>query len=245
MSVAAGNVTAARSAACDCEASDRCDLQAIEPADVKAWLRGRVRKQYGAGETLFAQGDPCRGVYCLSVGTVGIRRIDACGNSVLLSLAYPGDTLGYRAFLNGGEHRTSAEALGPCIACLIDAQTLAPILERNPALGLRFLHRANFELESAHDALVQNATLSNRTRLIHLLVVLMRRHGQCRANGSWRIDLPMTRVDLASMIGVRHETLSRIIGRLEADGVATFSGRHVNVPSVKSLTAELGDDSNQ
>ncbi len=31
------------------------------------------------------------------------------------------------------------------------------------------------------------------------------------------------------MIGVRHETLSRIIGRLEEEGLARFSGRHVTV----------------
>ena len=41
------------------------------------------------------------------------------------------------------------------------------------------------------------------------------------------------------MVGTRHETISRIIGRLETDGVAYFSGRQVTIPSVEALAAEI------
>ena len=52
------------------------------------------------------------------------------------------------------------------------------------------------------------------------------------------IELPVSRRDLASMIGTRHETISRIIGRLETDGIAYFSGRQVTIPNVETLRAE-------
>jgi CRP/FNR family transcriptional regulator len=41
------------------------------------------------------------------------------------------------------------------------------------------------------------------------------------------------------MVGTRHETISRIIGRLETDGIAHFSGRQVMIPNVEALAAEL------
>jgi CRP/FNR family transcriptional regulator len=44
---------------------------------------------------------------------------------------------------------------------------------------------------------------------------------------------------MASMIGARHETLSRIIGRMEEDGVAQFSGRTVCVNRPHSLMEEI------
>ncbi len=65
------------------------------------------------------------------------------------------------------------------------------------------------------------------------------RHGRRRVDGSQSIDLPVSRRDLASMIGTRHETISRIIGRLETDGMAHFSGRQVIIPSVEALAAEI------
>jgi CRP-like cAMP-binding protein len=200
---------------------------------------GWRRREYGSGEVVFVQGEQNDGVHCVSGGTVGIRRLDGNGNSVLLELAYPGDTIGYRSFLTGSEHKTSAEALGPSVVCHINRAAITVLLASNPALGLRFLKRSIGELEHAHDMMFRQATLSNRHKLVHLLLVLVQRHGRRHSNGSQSIDLPVSRRDLASMVGTRHETISRIIGRLEIDGVAHFSGRQVTIPSVEALAGEI------
>jgi CRP-like cAMP-binding protein len=222
-----------------CHVGPRSDWHGLDDAAFALLARGRRRRDYGAGEIVFAQGAENNGVYCVSGGTVGIRRLDNYGNSVLLGLAYPGDTIGYRSFLIGGEHKTSAEALGPSVVCHIDRTAISELLARNPALGLRFLKRSIGETEHAHDMMFRQATLSNRHKLVHLLLVLVRRHGRPNSNGSQSIDLPVSRRDLASMVGTRHETISRIIGRLETDGVAHFSGRQVTIPSVRALAAEI------
>jgi len=222
-----------------CHVGQRSDWHDLDEAANGLLARGRHRREYGSGEVVFAQGGQNDGVHCVSGGTVGIRRLDANGNSVLLELAYPGDTIGYRSFLTGGEHKTSAEALGPSVVCHIDRATVTALLTGNPALGLRFLKRSIGELEHAHDMMFRQATLSNRHKLVHLLLVLVQRHGRRHSNGSQSIDLPVSRRDLASMVGTRHETISRIIGRLEDDGVAHFSGRQVTIPSVDALAAEI------
>jgi CRP-like cAMP-binding protein len=222
-----------------CHVGRRSDWHDLDDAAHGLLVSGRRRREYGSGEVVFAQGEQNDGVHCVSGGTVGIRRLDDNGNSVLLGLAYPGDTIGYRSFLTDGEHKTSAEALGPTVVCHINRATVTALLASNPALGLRFLKRSIGELEHAHDMMFRQATLSNRHKLVHLLLVLVQRHGRRHANGSQSIDLPVSRRDLASMVGTRHETISRIIGRLETDGVAHFSGRQVTIPSVQALAAEI------
>ena len=222
-----------------CHVGRRSDWHHLSEAEHVLLARGRHRREYGSGEVVFAQGALNNGVYCVSGGTVGIRKLDANGNSVLLGLAYPGDTIGYRSFLTGCEHKTGAEALGPTVVCHIDLATVAALLAGNPALGLRFLQRSIGELEHAHDMIFRQATLSNRHKLVHLLLVLVQRHGHRHANGSQSIELPVSRRDLASMVGTRHETISRIIGRLETEGVAFFSGRQVMIPDVEALAAEI------
>lgn len=227
-------------AACSiCHVGRRSDWAGLDDAAGALLARGRTRREYGPGEVIFAQGDANDGVHCVSVGAVAIRRLDDRGNSVLLGLAYPGDTIGYRSFLAGSDHKTSAEALGPSFLCHIDRATVAALLEASPSVGLHFLKRSIGELENAHDSLFRQATLSNRHQLVHLLLVLVRRHGRRLDNGAQVIELPVSRRDLASMIGTRHETISRIIGRLETDGIAYFSGRQVTIPSVETLTAEI------
>ena len=227
---------------CACSAClvlQRSDWRVLECKDLSILSSGVTSRHYEAGETIFWMGEPNRGLYCISTGSVAVRKIDPEGNAVLLQLGYPGDTLGYRSYLAQGEHKTTAEALGPTRVCHVRHETVTRLLERNPGLGLQFLRRASEELEQAYDSIVQSVTLSNRQRFAHLLLVLARRHGRPRPDGSRTIVLPLSRRDLASMIGARHETLSRIIGRLEADGVANFSGRHVHVPEIDALIKEL------
>ena len=222
-----------------CHVGPRSVWHDLDEAASTLLVRGRRRREYGSGEAVFVQGEQNDGVHCVSGGTVGIRRLDDNGHSVLLELAYPGDTIGYRSFLTGSEHKTSAEALGPSVVCHIDRAAITALLAGNPAIGLRFLKRSIGELEHAHDMMFRQATLSNRHKLVHLLLVLVQRHGRRHSNGSQSIDLPVSRRDLASMVGTRHETISRIIGRLETDGVAHFSGRQVTIPSVEALAGEI------
>lgn len=221
-----------------CHVGRRSDWDGLDDAAYALLDRGLSRREYRSGEVIFAQGDANDGIHCVSGGAVAIRRLDAHGNSVLLGLAYPGDTIGYRSFLAGSEHRTSAEALGPSYVCHISRDTVAALLEAAPSVGLHFLKRSIGELEHAHDKLFRQATLSNRDQLVHLLLILVTRHGRRLESGAQVIELPVSRRDLASMIGTRHETISRIIGRLETDGIAYFSGRKVTIPNVETLRTE-------
>ena len=227
------------SACTSCHVGARSDWCGLDEDAHAVLARGWRRREYGAGELVFAQGAENDGVYCVSGGTVGIRRLNDRGNSVLLCLAYPGDSIGYHSFLTGSEQRTSAEALGPSVVCHIDRVTISELLSRSPTLGLQLLRRSIRETEQAHDMMFRQATLSNRHKLVYLLLVLVQRHGRRNSNGSQSLDLPVSRRDLASMVGTRHETISRIIGRLEADGIAVFSGRQVIIPDLDTLAADL------
>ncbi len=222
-----------------CQLRERNEWCVLSEHEVALLSRCQTSRTYRPGEAIYMMGDACRGVYCIAAGTIGVRKLDAAGNSVLLHLAYPGDTLGYRAFLANEEHRTSAEALGSSTVCLIERPALTRLLAMNPALGLQFLRRATDDLHRAEEKILQTTTLSNRTRLIHLLLVLLERHGQVRADGERSMKLPLSRGDMASIIGTRHETVSRIVARLEAEGIAHFSGRKVHVPQIEALIDEL------
>lgn len=223
----------------ECQLRQRNEWRVLAGEETKLLAQSKRCRSYRAGEPIFSAGEPSHGIYCVASGTVAIRKVDADGNAVLVQLGYPGDTLGYRDLLLGENRRSSAEALGPSRVCFVDQRVVKTLLDRNPALGLQFLRRASADLDDAHAKLVQNATFSNRTKFIHLLLVLMSRHGRTAIDGSRVMQLPLSRRDLASMIGARHETLSRIIGRLEEDGIARFSGRTVRVTRPHSLLDEI------
>ena len=223
----------------NCQWREQNEWRVLNPAEMQRLAQAKKCRLYQAGERIFTAGQPSRGIYCVVSGTVAIRNVDADGNAVLVQLGYPGDTLGYRGLLLDEDRRHNAEALEPSQVCFIDKPVIKSLLDANPALGLEFVRRVSADLDDAHAKLAQNATYSNRTKFVHLLLVLMNRHSRVSADGSRVMQLPLSRRDLASMIGARHETLSRIISRLEEEGIARFSGRTVHVTQPHSLFEAL------
>lgn len=199
----------------------------------------KTPRTYRAGETLFHEGTPSLGLFCLQRGTVALRRPQPSGKPALMRLIEPGQTLGYRAFFAGGHHGASAEALTECRVCFVDRGVVAQLLERDASLCWRFLHSLAHDSEQAEDALVRTNTLDLRARLVHLLLSLKAAHGQVDDDGNLVIELPCSREDVASLIGARPESLSRAIRALDSAGIARFFGRKVIVADLDLLIDEL------
>lgn len=194
---------------------------------------------YEKGEFIYHEGDPCEGIYCLEDGLVALRKYDVAGNPTLVSLANPGRTLGYRSFLSGGTHVTSAEAVTASRVCFIDRRTAREIIDHNPALGYQFLRRVAKDLGRATERYHHELTLSVRDRFIHLLLILKSRYGTVNDGGHLVLRLPLSRQDLAALVGTRPETLARTIRKMEDEGLATFAGRVVTVTKADALFEQL------
>ncbi len=217
--------------------SEWCVLSAQEMEQLNA---NKTCRAHAKGEVLFHEDDPCLGIYCVEDGLIGIRKSAADGGSVLLGrLAGPGSTLGYRPLLAGETHHGTAEVLKDSTVCFIGKDTVWDLLSHNPALGMEFLRIASRALGEAEDEIFQLTNLSLRTRIAHLLVVMIRRFGTLSDDGRVVLELPLSRPDLAAMVGARPESVSRAIREMTADGVAYFSGRTVNIPDFESLLREI------
>ncbi|MBT3885360.1 MAG: Crp/Fnr family transcriptional regulator [Rhodospirillaceae bacterium] len=221
-----------------CNGHDRAEWSALNEEELVRLDRARIAKDYMPGDVVFHEGDDCRGIYCLQEGLIGVRKTNASGNSILLHLENPGNTMGYRAFLAGEQYHASAEALEPCRICFINGATAQSLLEHSPALGLRFLERVSRNLGAAEEKILQNATLSVRARFAYLLTVLVDRYAPNKEQSPIEFELPLSRHDLASMIGTTPESMSRTIAKMEQDGIAKFSGRKVVVHELDNLVGE-------
>ncbi len=200
----------------------------------------KICKKYARGEMVFHEGDACRGIYCVESGLIGIRKADADGNSVLLGrLAEAGSTLGYRPLLAGENHRASAEVMKESTVCFIEKKAVWELLSHNPNLGLRFLQIATRDLGAAEEEIFQLTALDLRARLVHLLLVFMDHYGTVSRDGTVRLELPLSRPDLAAMVGARTESVSRAFRKIEDDGIAEFSGRMVTIPNIERLHKEI------
>jgi len=220
---------------CEHRAEEWCSLG----DDISTLNEAKTCNVYQPGQIIFYQGNPCLGLYCIEQGTVALRKGDAQGNEVLVRLAHDGDTLGVRTFFAQGKYSTAAVALTECRICFIERPVVDQLLLDNPQTTSLFLKNIACKLHDAEEDKMRLSTLSVRTRLAHLLLELKDHYGDVDDKGVLRIELPLSRQDIASMIATRPETLSRTIRALEKDNVASFSKRTVSVFDLDALFDEI------
>lgn len=198
------------------------------------------RRAYRRGETIFHQDDEPLGIYCVRSGYVLLWRIDAFGNETGFGLVAPGENMGYRSLFAEERHAATARALTPCQVCLMPGAIVNQLLEAKPALARRFLHMVARDRGPTYALLLRGQHVPLRVRLIHLLLVLKERFARTGKDGQLVIELPLSRQDIAAMVGARPETITRAIRELDEEGVATFRGRRVEIKRLDRLLEVAG-----
>ncbi len=203
--------------------------QPVESGAISVLMRGFTRKILAADQVVFEQDDENKGVFCVSAGLIALRTHNPNGTSTLLKLAYPGEIIGFRSFLANAKHKTEARALLPSRVCVVAQRDANNVVRGNPAVLERLAARCISEIDANQERIIATATTSNKQRLFNLLQRLMATHGE-QVNTHMRMQLPLSRSDLADLIGVQPETLSRLITRLKEDGAFVVSGREIQMP---------------
>ena len=204
------------------------------------WLSERALcRTYEPGQNIFHEDSACTGIHFIYEGLVGVRRSDPEGISVLMRLATSGDPLGYWPFLINECHHSTAEVLQPSRTCFLSGSCMHEIFHKNPALSMEFLRHASRDIGKAQERFHQTVTLNLRARLAHFLLLMNKRYGRVTDEGTLLIELPVSRRDMAEIIGVRPESLSRTIHQMAEDGILDFSGRHVRVNTADLLIQEI------
>lgn len=218
------------------EGTEWCDLP---DEDLRLLNQSRVTNVYEPGQIVFYQGNPCLGIHCLESGLVALRNTDAQGNSVIARLFHEGQTMGYLAYFAGRGYTGTAEALTRSQVCFVDRAVVRSLIEKHPTIGHRFLGRIADNLKDAEEKRLQSLTLPLRAQVAHLLLTLKDRFAVAADDGSLTLDLPMSRRDVAAMLGARPESLSRALKQLEESGAARFDGRTVVIPDLDALIDEV------
>jgi len=224
----------------DCPSRGTTEWQVLGDCELESINDAKRTLTYEPGETLYAQGDPGNGVYCIKSGLIGLRRVDVNGNSVLLRLSAAGSTVGYRTFLSRQAHTNSAEVLTTSVVCYIARPQIEKLLKANPLLGERFLQHFSEDASEMEDDYVRSMTMAMKSRFLHLILVFYERFGYEDKDGKATVELPVKRSELAELVGVRPESISRLIDKLESENVMRFNDRRVQISDISEILEQVG-----
>lgn len=194
-----------------------------------------VYAKYRPRHILFQEGHPAARVYALKSGLVKVYKTSSAGRQQMLELVRPGGLFGLEG-LSSEQYPVSAEVVADSEVCFFETEKFTAALAENPELSreaVRILSRA---LVDYHGRLLGLGTKTARARLASFLLWLLPedlRGGSPRA----RFELPLSRGEIASLIGVRLETVSRLLQLFREKRILAVSGRRVEVLELARLKA--------
>jgi CRP-like cAMP-binding protein len=210
------------------------------PATELSRLAGRCTpRSLGAGETLFEEGQPCRGLLIVADGLVEVRQISLRGREQVFHTEGPGATLGEGPLFDGGGYIASAVALAPTRVLLLPRAEVLRLCHRRPAVALAMLKTMARRVR--HFAGIVSALA------FHPVTERVARYLDTAVTGpvprGARIDLALTHTQLAARLGTVRELVARAFAQLERSGVISRSRSGVIVLDRARLAAlARGDD---
>jgi len=187
-------------------------------------------RHYAKGETLFHEGEPCKGFFFVQSGTVKIFKLAESGREQILTIQHPGDSVAELPVFDDGPYPASAAALEDAVVLFLPKAGFQALLTRHPELTLAVMRVLAQRLRKLVN-LVEDLSLRGvRQRVARWLVE--------ESAGQERFPLHSTNEELAARLGSVRDVISRTLSGLQADGFIRVKGRVVEIVDREGLVAE-------
>lgn len=170
-----------------------------------------IVKTYGKRHDVFVQGDKKRSVYQVVSGMVCLYTILSDGKRQIFDFAFPGDIIGLGA---SETYSCCAQTIGDARLKCLPISSIYACAAQNPMFGIALYRAVSRELDATRDLLLTLGQLGALERVATFLLVLVKRHALADDKLSDVLQLPMTRSDIADLLGLTIETVSRSLSRL-------------------------------
>ncbi|QIL01613.1 Crp/Fnr family transcriptional regulator [Sphingomonas sinipercae] len=205
-----------------CPVRDRAACSALTEDQRSELTQLGQHRTLRRGETLFATGDEGFACATLISGALKIASFSADGTERILSLVHPA---GFVGEMFAPVERHDVVALTDSNLCVFARKDYERAIERFPALGRALLRRTAQDLFESRSAIDLMSRRSAQQKVAGFILSIARSASESPCHAAAQFDLPLSRAEIAGVLGLTIETVSRQLSRLEREGVIARQGR--------------------
>ena len=198
----------------------------------------RRRRVLRRGEYLFRPGDPFVYVYAVRSGSIKTYIPVRDGADQVTGFHLPGELLGLDA-IHTERHQCGANALETTGVCELPLNRMEELGSAVTNLQRRMLRIMSRQILHDQTLQVLLCKRSAEERLAALLLSLSNRYKR-RGFSATDFHLSMSRQEIASYLGLAEETVSRLFGRLQEQGLIEVLRKRVHLLNLRRLTSMVG-----
>jgi CRP/FNR family transcriptional regulator len=204
-----------------CIVRDRALCAALAPEALSMLSRIGTQRTLARGEVFTHAGDEPMVCANLQSGVMKIQSSTPDGETAIVGLLYPGDFIG-RPYAEVETH--DIVALSDVTLCSFPRARFEAALADHREMEQLLLRRTLAELDRARGWLLRMGRASAGARVAGFIDDLARRLGALGCAAPKELALPLSRGEIAELLGLTIETVSRQFSRLRAMGVIEVHG---------------------
>jgi len=183
---------------------------------------------------LLQQGYPVEDVYLVKAGIIKLIRLDEDGNELIVGLRSAGAVLGAASAILHKPHPVSGITLSRCSLYRFPVRAFLGMVKRGDDLCWH-LHRVHSgEVYDQANQMIGLKYRSARQRVENMLWDLAKSSEEA-ALKSIKLEVPLKQREIAQLIGITPEHLSRVLKQLEDDGILSRVNGSLNLIDLEKL----------
>ncbi|MEA1899727.1 MAG: Crp/Fnr family transcriptional regulator [Thermodesulfobacteriota bacterium] len=186
-------------------------------------------------EFLFHEGEEGKFGYFLAFGSVKLFRANADGKEVAIRFICPGELIGWLVVLVEGQYPVSAICLKHVETLAIDINEIRGMLRGCPDFAMRMFEYIARRQRACLNSIKDLAISCPGKRFLNYL-----NHLSMDAGSSF-FQLPVPKHEIALLLGITPETLSRLIRKFINENIINVKGRQICLLKQSDYFGDSGD----
>jgi len=215
-------------------------LAGLEPAVVAKLLEQAQRRRVPADEELFSAGQPARSVHVLASGAAKLVQTTPKGARVIVKYVRPGEVFGSPALLDKF-YPATAIAVAESVELQWPSEVVRAFIASHPRMALNVIADLETRLREMEGRLRDLSNEPVEHRLARAILRLVDTFGRQTGEGV-EIPFPVSRQDLADLIGSTLPTISRTLRAWETQRQINRYRRRLVIADVEAVARILYQD---
>ena len=211
-------------------------FRGLDEAQQDAVLAQARTRRVPKGSTVFDEGAEASAFYVLVSGHLKAVKTTPSGQQAVVHVINPNDFFGCVALMGYPSYPATAVAVADSIVLAWDIPALKQLMASCPQIAANALPGLGGRLREAHSQFLELSTERVERRVAHALLRLVRHAGK-KVDAGVEIDFPVTRQEIAEMIGTTLHTVSRILSAWESEGILEGGRQRIVVKKPHALVA--------
>jgi len=225
---------------CQCRIKENTLFTDLSEGQLDAFKDVIISSAFSKRDIIFLEGDVVKGLYVVRMGRVKLLRVSVSGKEQIIKILNPGDILGFEIFYGADNFTNTAVAMEECELCYISKGDFFRIIDSDSGVARKLILSLGRELNEAYGRIGNLGLLNAREKLAHLLASLAGEYGTELDDGRIRLNLTLSRLEIAELLGITQETSIRLLKGFKEEGIISIKRKEIIITSLKSLMEIAG-----